>query len=237
MEKRRIINRFVFAIVLWYCFSDSKAQLNKGNWLVGTNFGYTQEKDKVSTGAGQGDQIIQEGSMQVHSAYFIRSNQALGLFIKHHLFSEKTKVRGTALNDVNFNLKRTVSSLGAFGRSYKMVKKNKLAFFGQLGLAYNVGNSAVTTEYPGIVPKATPIPIVGKIRGFTASIHPGLVYFLTGNFGIELTYGKLAFVYENIESSSEGRYLSTDESSGMNTDFSLSSLALGICFYIPVQKN
>ena len=199
--------------------------MSKANWLLGTSFGYSQQKDKVSTMVGQGDQIIQEGNIRAHGAYFIRSNHAIGLLVMQHF------------NGIDYHLKRTVTSFAAFGRSYKMVKKNKFAFFGQLSLAYNAGNSVFTTEYPDIVPKVTPIPIRAKINGFTASVRPGLVYFITGSLGLELTYGKLAFVYENIESSFEGRHLSTDKSSGVNTDFSLSSLALGISFYIPAQKN
>ena len=237
MERQKIIKLFVFVTVLCSCFSHSKAQLSKANWLLGTSFGYSQQKDKVSTMVGQGDQITQEGNIQVHGAYFIRPNHAIGLLVMQHFFSEKTKVKGTGFNGIDYHLKRTVTSFAAFGRSYKMVKKNKFAFFGQLSLAYNAGNSVFTTEYPDIVPKVTPIPIRAKINGFTASVRPGLVYFITGSLGLELTYGKLAFVYENIESSFEGRHLSTDKSSGVNTDFSLSSLALGISFYIPAQKN
>lgn len=237
MEKQRIINFFVLVTVLCHCFSNSNAQLNRDNWLLGTNFGYTQEKDRVSTAAGQGDQIIQEGGIQMHGAYFIQNNHSVGLFLMYHLLSEKTKVKGTAVNNVNYNLRTEVFSVGAFGRSYKIVKKNKLAFFAQLSLSYDAGMSVFSTEYPAITPKVTPIGIDGDIKGFTAAIRPGMVYFLTNNLGIELTFGKLAFVHERIESSFEGRHLSKDVSSGINTDFSVSSLAIGISFYIPKQKH
>lgn len=234
MAKQKVINFLV--TVLCYCAICSKAQLNKGTWIGGTNFSYSKKNKEVLAFNETGKQLVREGNVQVYGGCFIQQNQMVGVVVMYHLESEKTTINQSTVRNVNYNLRTEVFSVGAFGRSYKMVKQNKFAFFGQLSLTYDVGTSVFTAEYPDLIPKVKPVPVMGEMKGVTAAIRPGLVYFLTGNLGLEITYGKLAFVHERIENSMEGKYLSKDVSSGVNTDFGLSSLTLGVSFYVPTKK-
>ncbi|PZU87853.1 MAG: hypothetical protein DI529_06705 [Chryseobacterium sp.] len=152
--KRTIFGALLFSIGF---FSSANAQIQEGNWLVGSslvasNFG-------LNTGAGYNIAI------QPKAAYFIKDNVALGGYVDLG-FSKAAKGSPT-----NFNY-----GVGALGRYYLSPGEkgvDNLLNHGRWFFEGNVGVGGTSVE-DGI-----------STTGLDFGVGPGYSYFITPNIGLE----------------------------------------------------
>lgn len=159
MKKFKHMKKIFFgAIVLATgLFSTANAQIQEGNWLVGSsiitsNFG-------LNTGAGYNI------ALQPKAAYFIKDNVALGAYVDLGI-SKETKGSPTGFD----------YGVGALGRYYispgeagvdNLLNHGRWFFEGNLGVGgYSVENGPSTT-------------------GLDFGVGPGYSYFITPNIGVE----------------------------------------------------
>ena len=231
IKKARVL---VFVLCLFYPFAPIVAQLSKGSLMTSLDFGYNQTKSKFQDVNLVYDKKTKAGNALLQCGYFVRANLALGVSLGQYF--ESSAFTNT-VNSTTGSSVSTISSAGVFSRGYKVIAKNKLALFAQADLAYNFGSSSQTSNtlnngtrvnYPGFNTKTS---------GFTAALRPGITYFLTKNIALELIFGKIAYRYEKTNTSYTGINLGEEKNSGLNTDFTLSSLMLGINFCFGDQKE
>lgn len=224
----------ILVLCLFYQCLPLLAQLSKGSLMTSLDFGYNQTKSKFQDGNVVYDKKTKSGNALLQCGYFVRANLALGLSLGQYF--ESSAFTHT-LNSAKGSSVSTISSLGIFGRGYRVITKNQLALFAQVDLAYNSGSSSQTSN---TVINGTQVNYPGfntKTSGFTAALRPGITYFLTKNIALELIFGKIAYRYEQTTTSYTGINFGEDRNSGLNTDFTLSSLMLGINFCFGGQKE
>ncbi len=152
--KNLLLGAFVVGAGL---FSTAKAQIQEGNWMVGSsilssNFG-------LNTGAGY------DIALQPKAAYFIKDNVALGGYVNLGI-SKVTKGSPTRFD----------YGVGALGRYYvspgekgidNLLNHGRWFFEGNLG----VGGSSVESG--------------NSTTGLDFGVGPGYSYFITPNIGVE----------------------------------------------------
>lgn len=138
-------------------FSTANAQIQEGNWMVGSsiitsNFG-------LNTGAGYNI------ALQPKAAYFIRDNVALGAYVDLGI-SKATKGSPTAFDYGVGALGRYFISPGEAGVD-NLLNHGRFFFEGNVGVGgYSVENGPSTT-------------------GLDFGVGPGYSYFITPNIGVE----------------------------------------------------
>ncbi|WP_379968553.1 hypothetical protein [Epilithonimonas sp. UC225_85] len=152
--KKLLLGAFVIGAGL---FSTANAQIQEGNWMVGSsivasNFG-------LNTGAGYNI------ALQPKAAYFIKDNVALGAYVDLGI-SKATKGSPTAFD----------YGVGALGRYYispgeagvdNLLNHGRWFFEGNVGVGgYSVEDGPSTT-------------------GLDFGVGPGYSYFITPNIGLE----------------------------------------------------
>ena len=77
----------------------------------------------------------------------------------------------------------------------------------------------------------------GDIKGFSAFLSPGVVYFITRSIGLEASFGNIGYTSrtENIEE--QGQKMATYKDSGLNFNFSATTFNIGINFYLNGKKE
>jgi hypothetical protein len=221
------MKKTLLIIVAVFSLSVANAQTDKGKMLIG------------------GDLSI-NGS--VNDEYQPRTKRFdLSVNPKYGYFISKNFLIGTELN-VNFRhtnqffsepgyltLERIKTNLlgiggGIFGRYYFRIIDN-LRFFTNLDLNYNYTTIKKSTTYEGINPSvANPKPQFTHQHNASASLSPGLVYFMTPKLGIEVSFGSLYFNYYTtkiIDIPASKRGNSTEGGFSLN----LSTLRLGLSYY------
>lgn len=152
--KKLLLGAFVIAAGF---FSTANAQIQEGNWMVGSsiissNFG-------LNTGAGYNI------ALQPKAAYFVKDNVAVGAYVDLGI-SKSTKGSPTAFD----------YGVGALGRYYlspgeqgvdNLLNHGRWFFEGNVGVGgYSVEDGPSTT-------------------GLDFGVGPGYSYFITPNIGVE----------------------------------------------------
>ena len=102
--------------------------------------------------------------------FFITNNLAIGMDLGYG----QNKTITTSIVGEN----KTILTVGAFGKYY-FNPSNQFSLFGNLGFDYNSTNDLIA-KY--------------KTNGFDIGLSPGVSYFLSNNFVLEASIGKIGFV-------------------------------------------
>lgn len=152
-------------------------------------FGFANAQDKKESEGGKGyanGDVYVTGAVSISSSkegeakdnsfeinpmvgFFVSDNIAIGGQIGYR--SDKSEVDGTTTSE------ESTLSIGAFGRYYA-TPANDFSIFGHLGVNY------FTTDHGDAD---------FKTNGFDIALRPGINYFLSDNFAIEATFGRLGF--------------------------------------------
>jgi len=227
----------LFAIVLNFT---GAGQFKKDDALLGLNGGYSRNKNN-SIGPGtyydsHSDQMMRGNA---RFGYFFRNGFVLGLLGGHTKTISKVTTHsqlnlGEQIDESTYTGKEY--SIGAFSRFYKTIAENKLAFFCQLDVVYvsgitegkhkgNSGGLVTFTREPN-----------GEIKGVTAGLRPGFVYFIRRRIGIEVSFGTFSYDYRIRKNYLRGLKLNENRSGGLNMNFGLTTFNMGVNFYLCEKK-
>ncbi len=155
-------------------------------------FTYANAQDETGQGFTKGDYFI-SGSFGFNSSstgdnksssftisprvgYFVSENIAIGARVGYQTFSQEF---GAIETDVN------TLTIGGFGRYY-FTPTSKFSIFGELGVDYQSINSDNGTTDT-------------TTNGFGLGVRPGISYFLSTDFALEMTWGVLSYATANPE--------------------------------------
>lgn len=138
------------------------------------------------------------------------------------------------MNSNNFDdgsLSETANTIGAsaYARYYKFFG-SKFAFITTGSVSYSYGFSNI--ERKNIDRLFTS---KGEQNSVSASLTPGIVYFISPKFGLEVSFGSIGYVYyHNKQTATEegfGSETSRNESSSFQVDLDITSLQIGLMYY------
>jgi hypothetical protein len=234
----------VLLVFVSFCFS-LKSQITKGTEMLGLRINYNQNKSDqtdipnyANISSINNKQTSFNGAVNV--GHFISNNLVVGLIVGYASSNyETTQNGGRSIYAETYyrNQKYSTAYGGLYSRLYKMLDGNKIGFFGNLQATYEMGTSLVketqtTSNYVNEYPDKN-----GDIKGFSAYLSPGVVYFITRSIGLEASFGYLGYRTSTETFETKGQEVATYKSSGLNFNFSVSTFNLGINFYLNSKKD
>ena len=219
--------------------TNSFAQLAKGTFMPGIGFGYNynsvRNHDPINGGGYSNDNTYKTSNLlgNINLGYFITDKIVLGVFGGYSQSNNDNTEFQNLNNNINYLSSSTSNSIlsGVFIRSYKMFKNNKFGFFGQFSSSYSFGKSSrhySQTNNSGFTNYSETRGTSGMFR---ASISPGIVYFISNKVGIEAMFGNVGFNSGTYDSFNQYTQVGSGTVNNFYTNFSLSSLQLGVNFY------
>lgn len=177
------LNLFFIAIAL-FTFSNTNAQITKGNWMMGGNgsFSYSKYESKnTSSSSGTTINYVTTGSyyilLEPNIGYFIKDKFALGLKMSISNFFNDGE-------DIPFKLSNSLIGLNPYVRYYFLeVDKNYNLFVEPSYYLYSNNNASYANGY---------------------GLKSGFVFFLNSSVGIEPT---LSYIHTENEKSKGNRLL------------------------------
>jgi hypothetical protein len=225
-----------------------KSQIAKGTKMIGTSISYSQNKydtqNTFTTTSSNANSINEQKQFigTIGAGYFIANNLVVGILAgySYQLADYTSQSQNPGYNSENTNSSiSSIYSIGAYGRIYKMMLENRVGFFANINAlysfgnsdrrVYNVNNGSITNEQYG----------TGDITGYSISLSPGVVYFITSNIGLEASFGSLSFrsQTENITYSEGNIENSSNTSNLLGFNFSAVTFNVGINFYLSGKKK
>lgn len=216
----------ILSLVLLGAAFSAQAQISAGTTLLSGSIGYTQSENKTENAY-----LDQKSKTQVFNftptiGYFVAENLAVGV----NLDFESTRTKGTDYYyygspylsqfpaSYKFNNKTRTINAGLFARYYKFVGE-KVAFFGQAGAGYS---NFYSNQKDGDRP-----------QGFYGNILPGVTFFPTNKFALELTARGLSYsrVSAKVGATNNGEDVKAIQN-GFDLGFGLQDLRVGASFYL-----
>lgn len=210
-------------LFLCFClFTTSYAQDYKGSIFTGGNLnvsGYfnsddTYESERFSF------------SITPNVGGFISKNFALGGTLSYRWSQQFS---GNVYND-NDN-KEFANTIGAsvYARYYKFFGP-KFAFIatGDVGYSLAISNEERRSN-------ASTIKLKGERHSIGAIVSPGIVYFITPKFGLEVSFGRLGYMHQisnsYVEEVGIGNVSRSNQNSSFHIDLNITSLQIGVMYY------
>jgi hypothetical protein len=236
------INFVMLALLL--SVSSYYAQLSKGTFMpgIGINYSYNSSKshDTINAGGLANDNASKSTnfSTNIKLGYFISDKVVIGVLGGYSSQTyDNTWLQNNTYSYDRFNTNNGIYG-GVFLRYYKLMKNNKFGFFGQLSSNYTFGKTrSHSTEYNINSQYYYDSETHGTSGTFNASISPGIVYFISNKVGVEAMFGNIGFNSQNNKSFSKYNQVGTGSSNSFYTNFSLTSLQLGVNFYFGKNKT
>ncbi len=165
------MKKIILTVAAVFAFGFANAQeeakgegFSKGDVFISGSVGFSSNDNKAT---GVKTDMF---NVTPRAAYFVTENIAVGLSLGFAQTKEADD-------------KATEFKVGAFGRYY-FTPASKFSVFGQLGFDYF--NNKVETS--------TPLGSVeAKSNGFDVAVAPGVSYFVSKNFALEATFGRLGY--------------------------------------------
>ncbi|MFW5658637.1 MAG: outer membrane beta-barrel protein [Bacteroidota bacterium] len=202
--------------------SYAMAQTDQGSIMLGGNLGLNINGNSTTTDPASPYEIDRTTTAYINpqAGYFVSDNFAIGLGVNANFVNDKLESY-----DEDEELQATVSDLrSTFGGNlfarYYVRPADMLGIFGQLSIGGGVTNNTETTtnEITGDETEIEGDPIANLNIG----IQPGLTFFPSENWGIDLLVGRLGF---------DGTYqTSEDETTDIETQNSTANIDFGIDF-------
>lgn len=219
--------RLLLAVLVSSCFIlPLQAQTSKGSILLGGSLNYSQSHSRPSnSSASFWKNNTLNLSVKPEAGYFLAENLAVGTGLILN-FSRN-------LNGGETTAKTQGLGISPFARYYKFFGE-KLAFFGQGGIAYARYTSKSRNPFSSDNPNE--LLETQKNSEYAASLMPGVSYFPMPWLGFQFTMGQLKYGKTDLEeqylSSQTGapeKWNKTDKS--LTADFGLGQATLGINFF------
>ncbi|RAJ85720.1 outer membrane protein with beta-barrel domain [Chitinophaga dinghuensis] len=164
----------VMAAVALFGTQVAKAQISKGDILLGGNVNVATHSDKVKDADKKNTNTSFGISPKV--GYALNSNWVLGVFADTDFGFNKDK------NDVKT---KTLSiAPGIFVRNYHMLGQSKFAFYAEANASYGFGNTKVADNK------------ITSFNSFNVNVAPGITYFVTKHFMVEGQFGNIGYAWQ-----------------------------------------
>lgn len=152
----------------------AKAQVQKGNILVGGTLGINSTTSKVD---GSDNKVTTTNfTISPKAGYALSDKWMVGVFVDGTFGSEKTKVGENTSKDKN-----SMIAPGIFVRNYCQIADSKVYFTSEANVAYGFGSS---TENDVKIDKTT---------GIRANLMPGISYLVGKHLMLEGNLGGLSY--------------------------------------------
>ncbi|MBC9910681.1 outer membrane beta-barrel protein [Chitinophaga varians] len=175
----------VMAAVALFGTQVAKAQLSKGDVILGGNVNVKTTSAKVKDGDDKTTNTSFGISPKV--GYALNSNWVIGVFAETQFGNKKVS---TKTGDVK--TKTLDITPGIFVRNYHMIGQSKFAFFAEANAGYGFGNTKVEGNK------------TESYNGFAVNVLPGITYFVTKHFMIEGAFGGLGYTYAQNKNEATG---------------------------------
>lgn len=229
-----MIKKHLF-IALLLISIQSFAQYNKGQLMVNGNiYGYSNKSNGAN--GGNSDYTYKNKSQQfgcdLNVGYFLSNHFAIGIEEQISLYKNNSENADPTYRNTNLNRNKSYFT-GVFMRYNQPIYKSKFGVFFKLANGYVIqkqntetasysdpfGNNSSKTEKKG--------------EGYYGYLTPGLFYFVNNRLSLEATLGDLSYSKLNLKDETEYKY----KNSYLNANFSISSVSLGVTFYLGKNKN
>lgn len=185
----------------------AKAQVQKGNFLVGGTLGINSYTNKVD--GSDNKETKTTFTISPKAGYALSDKWMVGVFVDGRFFTDKDKVGATTTKD-----KETTIAPGVFVRNYCQIADSKVYFTSEANVSYGFGtfkeNDVKTAK-------------TSEIR---ANLMPGISYLVGKHLMLEGNFGGLT--YSNLTTKPEGAGADVKEST---LDFNfIKSFQVGVSF-------
>lgn len=211
------MKKLIFSVILFFAFSVSFAQLEKGTILLGGRVNIS-----ASHYAPGKYNIQNQTSYDLSPAvgYFFTDHFAGGLELNYN--HEKSYLNNSDTNNIIvFTDKISGFGVGPFVRYYQKLG-DKVALFGHGSFTYSASYSKRLYEDKPSDDYSL------ESSGFNAAISPGLVFFPVKKFGFQLTAGRIG--YDSRKYAHNGDINS--KTTNFTIDLGMSSWTVGAFFYL-----
>lgn len=152
----------------------AKAQVQKGDFLVGGNVGVTSTTDK--TEGTDAKETTTTFNVSPKVGYALSDKWMVGVFVGADFGTNKDKT-GATTTKTSYH----VVAPGVFVRNYHMLGESKVAIFGEANVSYGFGSSKTESTKTGS----------GNV--LEANVVPGITYFVTKRFMLEGVFGGITY--------------------------------------------
>lgn len=231
---KKIFLTAFLGLLTQFCF----AQLQKGTWSTTGSVGYSQTNEK--TDAENDNQIKYEReykNLQLLPSvgYFVNDNLELGLTGGYKYW--ETELLSAFARASEKNTYSTESySAGVYARMYKFLS-NSLAVYGQANANYISSDVSYLFEGQNPYNKYMYTNTIDA-KSFSASLSPGVSFFVHDRISLNATYGALSYANYNNDHKKEETFFGQNKVSEYSTsnydlrlDLSSQSLNLGVSLY------
>lgn len=217
----------------------SFSQYNKGQVMLNGNGNFYSGKTKYNYALYDEKTKRDWAGSNIHVGYFLTDHFAIGLagsfqWNKNDIYREDS----IRVNTSKVIYKRP--SFGVFMRYNQPIFKSKFGFFLQLNNSY----SLIRNNFENHSYQADPIYNYTDVRkekgaGFYADLGPGIFYFVNNRLSLEANLGSFSYSnsivkkYNDLDMSET----QTEKSSSTSSNFSMSSIYLGVTFYLGKTRN
>ncbi|MFB6457760.1 outer membrane beta-barrel protein [Chitinophaga sp. Hz27] len=194
----------VMAAVALFGTQVAKAQIQKGDILLGGNVNVLTHSDKVKDSDAKNTRTSFGISPKV--GYALNSNWVVGVFANTNFSFDKDKA-GVKTKGLDINP-------GLFVRNYHMLGQSKFAFFAEGNASYGFGNNKTGDTK------------TDSYNQFNVNVQPGISYFVTKHFMVEGMFGGIGYNWKQTKDEATG--IKTN-----NSDFGFNftnQFALGVNF-------
>lgn len=174
----------VLAVVGLFGTQFAKAQVAKGDFLVGGTVGVKSETVKPNDDNDDVKTTTTNFQISPKVGYALSDKWMIGVFATTDFGTVKAE---TAAADIK--TKTSMITPGVFVRNYHVIGGSKFAFFGEANVGYGFGQTKVEDNK------------VSTENQIVANIQPGISYFVTKCFVIEGVFGGIN--YTNFTSENE----------------------------------
>jgi hypothetical protein len=220
MKKILLIAVAVFSLTV------AKAQTEKGKMMIGGGFSiYGSKYDEYQP-------TTKRVNLSINPKFgcFISKNVMIGTELDLNYGHTNQYYSETAYNAPEKIISNSFGiGGGIFGRYYVRIIDN-LRFFTNLGLNYEYTTTKEVSTYEGPNPLGIfHRPQFTHEHNASASLSPGLVYFMSPKIGLEASFGSLAFKYYTTKDDVPGSKRGSRIEGGFGID--ISTLKLGLSYY------
>ncbi len=158
------------------------AQIEKGTFLVSGNFSISKN-NLASASIGNSPADVTQLQFTPYFGFMVSPRIAVGVLSTYSRYEQKYESGNV------FNPQKTVLntySAGPFMRYYHPITE-RFFFFGQADVTFNKSEATYTLNDPSLD------PIKATLSGTSVAIRPGISYFISKRWAIEVLLGSVAY--------------------------------------------
>jgi hypothetical protein len=192
----------------------SFAQVEKGMFLVSGNVSF-QKNLSDNQAMAPTSAIVKQFDVMPYFGYMVSSRLAIGIVADYSSFEQNFDAPQNQVSVIRTNL--DFYNVGLFVRYYHPIT-GKFFFFAQGDVSYGKGTQSALLPAVIDTPKA-------DIKGATIAVRPGITYFVSKRWAVELIMGSIK--YGTREQKSNGQTINKD---GFAFNFLTRGLSPGVVF-------